>query len=74
MQAALERINFLKGLIANELEHGRNPNNVLDNLLKDSALIVLPGTHYCYLENLHQIISILNNLAATKDLAIHLAA
>lgn len=33
----------------------------LDNLLKDSALIVLPGTHYCYLENLHQIISILNN-------------
>lgn len=33
----------------------------LDDLLSDSALIVLPGTHYCYLENLHQIIDILNN-------------
>lgn len=33
----------------------------LDELLKDSALIVLPGTHYCYLENLHQVIDILNN-------------
>ena len=33
----------------------------LDELLSDSALIVLPGTHYCYLENLHQIINILNN-------------
>lgn len=33
----------------------------LDNLLKDSALIILPGTHYCYLENLHQVINILNN-------------
>ena len=33
----------------------------LDGLLKDSALIILPGTHYCYLENLHQVIDILNN-------------
>ena len=33
----------------------------LDNMLKDSALIVLPGTHYCYLENLHQVIDIINN-------------
>ncbi len=33
----------------------------LDSLLKDSALIILPGTHYCYLENLHQVINILNN-------------
>ena len=33
----------------------------LDDLLKYSDLIVLPGTHYCYLENLHQIINILNN-------------
>ena len=33
----------------------------LDNLLSDSALIVLPGSHYCYLENLHQVINILNN-------------
>ncbi len=33
----------------------------LDSLLKDSALIVLPGTHYCYLENLNQVVNILTN-------------
>ncbi len=33
----------------------------LDGLLKDSALIVLPGTHYCYLENIEQVVNILNN-------------
>lgn len=33
----------------------------LDELLKNSALIVLPGTHYCYLENLSQVTNILNN-------------
>ena len=33
----------------------------LDKLLSDSALIVLPGTHYCYLENLPQVVNILNN-------------
>ena len=33
----------------------------LDDLLDDSALIVLPGTHYCYLENLKQVINILYN-------------
>ena len=33
----------------------------LDELLVDSALIILPGTHYCYLENLDHVISILDN-------------
>lgn len=33
----------------------------LDELLIDSALIILPGTHYCYLENLVQVTNILNN-------------
>lgn len=33
----------------------------LDNLLADSALIILPGTHYCYLENLNQVVNILYN-------------
>lgn len=33
----------------------------LDELLSDSALIILAGTHYCYLENLHQVVNILNN-------------
>ncbi len=34
---------------------------VLESLIENSALITLPGTHYCYLENLGQIISILNH-------------
>lgn len=33
----------------------------LEKLLTDGALIVLPGTHYCYLENLGRVISILEN-------------
>ncbi len=33
----------------------------LDDLLSDSALIVLHGTHYCYLENLNQVVNIIYN-------------
>lgn len=33
----------------------------LEGILKDGALIVLPGTHYCYLENLQQVGNIINN-------------
>lgn len=33
----------------------------LEQLIFDSALIVLKGTHYCYLENLTQIVNILFN-------------
>lgn len=33
----------------------------LENTIKDSALIVLPGTHYCYLENLGHVVSILEH-------------
>lgn len=33
----------------------------LESLLNDGALIVLKGTHYCYLENLGHVASILNN-------------
>ena len=33
----------------------------LEGLLQDGALIILPGTHYCYLENLDKVVSILNN-------------
>lgn len=33
----------------------------LEKLIKDSALIVLPGTHYCYLENLNQVVNIIYN-------------
>ena len=33
----------------------------LESLLKDGALIVLEGTHYCYLENLSHVFNILDN-------------
>ncbi len=34
---------------------------LLEGLLTDGALIVLPGTHYAYLENLSRVINIINN-------------
>ncbi len=33
---------------------------LLEKLLKDGALIILPGTHYAYLENLNQVLNIIN--------------
>lgn len=33
----------------------------LEKIMIDAALIILPGTHYAYLENLAQIVTILNN-------------
>ena len=33
----------------------------LEKIMIDAGLIILPGTHYAYLENLPQIINILNN-------------
>ena len=33
----------------------------LERIMPDAGLIVLPGTHYAYLENLGQVINILNN-------------
>ena len=33
----------------------------LEKIMVDAALILLPGTHYAYLENLPQVINILNN-------------
>ena len=33
----------------------------LELTIKDSALIVLPGSHYCYLENLGRVVSILEH-------------
>ena len=34
---------------------------ILEGLMYDAALIVLPGTHYAYIEYLSQVIAILNN-------------
>lgn len=33
----------------------------LEKIMMDAALIILPGTHYAYLENLTRVITILNN-------------
>lgn len=33
----------------------------LEGIMIDAALIVLPGTHYAYVENLGQVVNILNN-------------
>lgn len=34
---------------------------ILESIMVDAALIVLPGTHYAYIENLGQVVNILNN-------------
>ena len=38
-----------------------NDARELEKIMIDAALIVLPGTHYAYLENLPRIVSILDN-------------
>lgn len=38
-----------------------NEAKELEKIMVDAALIVLPGTHYAYLENLVQVVNILNN-------------
>lgn len=34
---------------------------MLESIMPDAALIILPGTHYAYLENLGQVLNILNS-------------
>lgn len=38
-----------------------NDARELEKIMIDAALIILPGTHYAYLENLGRVINILNN-------------
>ena len=38
-----------------------NEAKELEKIMLDAALIVLPGTHYAYLENLPQVVNILNS-------------
>ena len=38
-----------------------NEAKELEKIMIDAALIIIPGTHYAYLENLPRVISILNN-------------
>ena len=45
----------------NDTEAPLNDARELEKIMIDAALIVLPGTHYAYLENLPRVVSILNN-------------
>ncbi len=38
-----------------------NEAKELEKIMIDAALIILPGTHYAYIENLGRVVSILNN-------------
>ncbi len=38
-----------------------NDARELEKIMIDAALIILPGTHYAYLENLPRVVTILNN-------------
>ena len=45
----------------NDTEAPLNDAKELEKIMNDAALIVLPGTHYAYLENLPQVVNILNS-------------
>ena len=45
----------------NDTEAPVNEAKELEKIMNDAALIVLPGTHYAYLENLPRVVSILNS-------------
>lgn len=45
----------------NDEEEPVESAKMLESIMYDAALIVLPGGHYAYLENLPRVISILNN-------------
>jgi pimeloyl-ACP methyl ester carboxylesterase len=45
----------------NDEEAPVNEAKELEKLMIDAALIILPGTHYAYLENLARVITILNS-------------
>lgn len=38
----------------------------IDSKIKDSGVVMLPGTHYAYLENLNRVIDILNSFLEVK--------
>lgn len=38
----------------------------LEKIMIDAALIVLPGTHYAYVENIYNVVNILNNFIGGK--------
>lgn len=45
----------------NDEEASIEDAKLLEQIMPDAGLVVLPGTHYAYLENINQVINILNN-------------
>ncbi len=45
----------------NDTEAPVEDARILESIMVDAALIVLPGSHYAYIENLGQVVNILNN-------------
>ena len=43
----------------NDTEAPVSDAKILESIMVDAALIVLPGTHYAYIENLGQVVNIL---------------
>lgn len=46
---------------ANDTEASVDDARELEKIMIDAALIILPGTHYAYIENLGQVVNIINN-------------
>ena len=44
----------------NDTEEPVEEARELEKIMIDAGLVVLPGSHYAYLENLHQVINIIN--------------
>ena len=45
----------------NDMEAPVEEAKLLENIMVDAALIVIPGTHYAYIESLPRVLSILSN-------------
>ena len=45
----------------NDFEAPVDDARELEKIMPDAALIIIPGTHYAYLENLGRVVAILNN-------------
>ncbi len=45
----------------NDTEASVEDAKILEQVMNDAGLILMPGTHYAYLENINRIINILNN-------------
>lgn len=45
----------------NDTEASIDDAKILEQIINDAGLIIIPGTHYAYLENINRVINILNN-------------